>query len=52
MHFWNKFEIIAISKDNTFEFNYENKETCKGVLDYGRSIGIPDEQLDFPIKGL
>ncbi|URZ03354.1 hypothetical protein [Clostridium felsineum] len=52
MHFWKKSEIIAIFKDKTFEFNYENKETWKSVLDYGRSIGIPDEQLDFPIKGL
>jgi len=52
MHFWKEADIIAIFKDKTFEFNYENKETWKEVLEYGRSIGIPEEQLDFPIKGL
>lgn len=52
MHFWKEKDIIAIFKDKTFEFNYENKETWKGVLEYGRSIGIPNEQLDFPINEL
>lgn len=52
MHFWEKSDIIAIFKNKISKFNYENKETWKAVLDYGHSIGIPDEQLDFPIRGL
>lgn len=52
MHFWKGTDIIAIFSGKTFEFNYENKDTWIEVLKYGRSIGIPEKQLDFPIKGL
>lgn len=53
IHFWNGSDIIALFSGNRqFHFNYENKETWKDVLEYGRSIGIPEEQLDFPIREL
>jgi hypothetical protein len=52
MHFWKNADIIAIFKGKTFEFNYEDKNTWSEVLRYGRSLGLPEEQLDFPIKGL
>ena len=53
IHFWNGSDIIALFTGNRrFRFNYDNKETWEEVLEYGRSIGIPDEQLDFPIRGL
>lgn len=50
MHFWNNRDVIVIFKDKIFEINYDNKETWKEAIAYGVSIGIPKEQLDFPIK--
>lgn len=53
IHFWNGPDIIALFSGNKqFHFNYYNKETWNEVVEYGRSIGIPDDQLDFPIQGL
>lgn len=53
IHFWREAEIIALFSNNKqFEFNYYEKETWKDVLEYGRSIGIPEKELDFLINGL
>lgn len=53
IHFWKGSDIIALfGNSKKFEFNYNCKESWKDVLEYGRSIGIIEEQLDFPIKGL
>lgn len=52
MHFWAGTNITAVFRGRTFEFNYENKGTWADVLKYGLSLGIPEYQLDFPIKGL
>ena len=53
MHFWKGSDIIAVfSGNNIFEFNYDDKATWSKVLAYGRKVGLPEEQLDFPIKGL
>lgn len=49
MHFWKDREVIAIFKDKQFTFNFDDKTTWKPVLECGRSQGIPEEQLDFPI---
>lgn len=52
MHFWLERNVIAVFKDKQFEFNYDDKETWTEVLKYGRSLGISEDQLDFPINGL
>lgn len=52
MHFWKGTDIIAVFSRKTFKFSYEKKDTWRDVLEYGRSIGLPDNELDFPIKGL
>ena len=53
MHFWNGTNVIAVfTGNNVFEFNYDDKSTWNKVLEYGRSVGIPEEQLNFPITGL
>lgn len=52
MHFWKGSDIIAIFKDRQFEFNYHNKDTWQDVIAYGKTLGLPDSELDFPIKGL
>lgn len=49
MHFWKGRDIIAVFKDKEFKFNFDNKSTWEDVINYGSSIGIPKEQLDFPI---
>ncbi len=48
-HFWKGNKVIAVFKDKTFNFDYNKKETWKQAVEYGLSIGIPKEQLDFKI---
>ena len=49
-HFWKGKKVIAVFKDKTFTFDYDNKNTWKKAIDYGLSIGVPKEQLDFIIE--
>lgn len=49
MHFWKGRQVIAIFRGKRFMFNFDDQETWQPVLEYGRSLGIPEEQLDFPI---
>jgi nitrogen fixation protein len=51
MHFWRNREVIVVFKDKTFKFNYDDKKTWHPAVEHGLSIGIPKEQLDFPIEG-
>ena len=48
-HFWNGRDVIAVFKGETFRFNFDDKSTWEEALAHGRSLGIPEEQLDFPI---
>jgi hypothetical protein len=48
-HFWNGNKVIVAFKDRIFRFDHDKKETWKPAVDYGLSLGIPTEQLDFPI---
>lgn len=41
---------MVVFKDKTFEIDYDDKETWKEAVDYGLSLGIPAEQLDFLIE--
>lgn len=50
MHFWKDRTVIVIFKNKKFEFDFDNKNTWKPAVDYGLSLGIPKEQLDFPIN--
>lgn len=52
MHFWNNRDknIIAIFKDKKFEFDYDDKSSWIPAVEYGISLGIPEEQLDFIIN--
>ena len=49
IHFWKDRTVVAVFKDKIFEFDYNNKGTWKDAVDYGLSLGIQKEQLDFPI---
>lgn len=48
-HFWKGDDVIAVFKDKKFAFKHSDKETWKTAIEYGLSLGIPAEQLDFVI---
>ena len=52
MHFWQggKDDVVVVFKDKTFKLKYSDKSTWTKAVDYGKSIGISEEQLDFSIK--
>lgn len=49
-HFWNGDNVIAIFPKRVFNFKHSDKSTWKEAVEYGKSIGIPEEQLDFLIE--
>lgn len=49
MHFWQGRDVIAVFAGKTFEFDYDDKATWEPAIEYGLSVGIPREQLDFLI---
>ncbi|MFA5993007.1 MAG: hypothetical protein WC796_04845 [Candidatus Pacearchaeota archaeon] len=49
MHFWKGNDIIVIFKNKKFKIKINDKSTWKKAIDYGLSINIPKEQLDFVI---
>lgn len=49
MHFWSGNQVITVFKDKTFEFEHDKPETWQPAVEYGLALGIPKEQLDFPI---
>jgi hypothetical protein len=49
MHFWKGRSIKAVFNGKVFEFDYDDKSTWKDAVAYGRSVGIPEEQLDFVV---
>ncbi len=49
MHFWKGRDVIAIFYGKKFEFNYDDKSSWAPAIEYGFSVGIPKEQLDFLI---
>jgi len=52
IHFWepDNDEVLVIFKNKSFIISYSDKKTWKDAITYGKSIGIPIEQLDFPIN--
>lgn len=50
-HFWDKDKnIIAVFRDNIFEFNFDDKASWQPAIEHGLSVDIPREQLDFLIR--
>ena len=52
IHFWKHGEddVLVVFKHKSFWIKYSDKETWKEVVEYGKSLGIPPEQLDFVIE--
>jgi hypothetical protein len=51
-HFWHRSDVIAVFANKIIKFNYLDKNTWNEVIEYGKKLNIPPEQLDFPIFGL
>jgi len=51
IHLWHPGgdEVKVVFKDKIFDIKYSDKSTWAEAVAYGKSIGIPDEQLDFII---
>jgi len=50
MHFWKGRKVVVIFQGKKFEFLYDDKVTWEPAVSYGLSLGIPAEQLDFPLE--
>lgn len=51
IHLWEpgKDDVKVVFKDKIFDIKFSDKSTWAEAVAYGKTIGIPDEQLDFPI---
>ena len=49
-HFWKDRNMIVVFKNKLFEFNYDDKSSWQPAVEYGLSVGIPKEQLDFLLE--
>jgi len=51
IHFWEPGDdsILVVYKDRTFTIKHSDKQSWVDAIKYGKSIGIPEEQLDFLI---
>jgi len=51
VHFWEPGDdtVLVVFKGKTFTIRFSDKESWKPAVEHGKSIGIPEEQLDFPI---
>jgi hypothetical protein len=52
VHFWEPGEdsVIVVFKDRAFRLLHSDVSTWVDAVAYGKSIGIPEEQLDFLIS--
>lgn len=48
-HFWRGDNVIVVYPNKSFKIVYSDKTTWQEAIEYGQSIGIPLEQLDFKI---
>jgi hypothetical protein len=51
IHLWEPGQdnVMVVFKNKVFNIKFSDKSTWKDTTEYGKSIGIPGEQLDFPI---
>ncbi len=47
-HFWKARRLSVVFRDKKFALQAGEKSTWKEAVEYGKSVGIPEEQLDFP----
>lgn len=51
VHFWEeaKDDVLVVFKKKTFSIKHSNKSTWVEAVEYGKSIGIPEGQLNFVV---
>ncbi|HEX5774691.1 MAG TPA: hypothetical protein VFY28_01875 [Candidatus Paceibacterota bacterium] len=51
MHFWESGsdDVLIVFRGKTFDIKHSDKSTWSEAVSYGKSIGVPEEQLDFVI---
>ncbi len=51
IHLWyqGKDDVKVIYKDKVFDIKFSDKSTWTDAVEHGKTLGIPEEQLDFPI---
>lgn len=49
-HFWKGDDVIAVFLNKKFSFKHSDRSTWEEAVSYGKSISIPEEQLDFLIN--
>lgn len=51
IHLWEpgKDGVKVVFKDKVFDIKFSDKATWKDAVAHGKSVGIPEQQLDFPI---
>lgn len=52
IHFWQEGtdDILVVFKNKLFSIKYSDQNTWKDAVEYGKSIGIPEKQLDFIVE--
>jgi hypothetical protein len=52
IHIWKQGqdEVRVIFKDKIFDIKFSDKSTWTEAIEHGKSLGIPEGQLDFPIN--
>ncbi len=52
IHLWEsgKDDVIVVFKDKVCAIKYSDKNTWKDAVAHGKSIGIPDQHLDFAVE--
>jgi hypothetical protein len=49
-HFWRENSLVVVFSGKRFEMLTNDKSTWRDAVEYGQSIGIPIEELDFPTE--
>lgn len=49
-HFWNSDALKIVFPSKKFDASVSDRMTWKDAITYGSSIGIPEDELDFPTE--
>jgi hypothetical protein len=50
-HFWDaQKNLIVAFRDQLFEFNIDDARGRREAIEYGKTVGVPEEELDFLIE--
>ena len=47
-HFWRGKSLTVVFPGKKFALKADDRSTWREAVEYGRSIGIPEGELDFP----